>query len=94
MKGSIKPKTPMHEMVDYFDKQLTLLEPLAKKDKTILPLIEMTKKHQAKAIELLDTEMVAMRHAWNDCMFDAFPNYMRYFYQRKNEIRQNTDGND
>ena len=90
----MKPKTPMHELVDYFDKQLALLEPFAKKDKTILPLIEMTKKHQAKAIELMETEIVAMRHAWNDLMFDAFPNYMRYFYHPKNEIRQNTDGND
>jgi hypothetical protein len=48
-----------------------------------LPLIEITKKHRDKAVELMETEIVALRHSWNDLMFDAFPNYMRYFYQER-----------
>jgi hypothetical protein len=83
MKGSNKPKTPMHEFVSYFDNQLEMLEPFAKKDSSISPLIEITKKHRDKAVELMETEIVALRHSWNDLMFDSFLNYMRYFYQER-----------
>lgn len=71
----------MHELVVYFDKQIDMLKPFAEKDPSMKALIELTKKHQAKAIDLMETEMVALRHAWNDLMFDSFINYVRYFYQ-------------
>lgn len=82
-KASNNPKTPMHELVNYFDTQLEMLEPFAKKDKSVRALIELTQKHREKAVELMETEIVALRHAWSDLMFDSFLNYMRYFYQER-----------